>query len=346
MDALTEQNLSKIDNFKKYHHVRSTLISGSLSDKKYKYSIVIPTYKRVDTLKDTIDSAVCQDYKNDYGIVVVDNNPERNDSTEIYIQSLDIPNLLYYKNAENIGMVGNWNRCLELCNGAYMIMVHDDDILYPNFITICERILDSGLNVDLLYPLKDFWYQEKEDKPQFVGKNDFQLKVYRANYYDYLFGNGNPPTGMLVNRQKAIEIGGFVEGTYPSADYYFNVKAVRFLNVYCVLKKLFIYRWGGNATLKLSTLQGFVKQGLPLRIWLMNKIKIPLCCKNILLKTYCYNFKKEIIRFHPSDYKKIDFTNYLVFKNSLERVLCLGLIKLGFQFIKLKKKKKVMIISQ
>lgn len=339
MDALTEQNLSKTDNFKKYHHVRSTLISGSLSDKKYKYSIVIPTYKRVDTLKDTIDSAVCQDYKNDYGIVVVDNNPERNDSTEIYIRTLDIPNLLYYKNAENIGMVANWNRCLELSNSTYVIMVHDDDILSPHFITTCEKILDSGLKVDLLFFQKVYWHQGKEEKPYF-SREETSLKLYRMDYNDFLLKNDCPPTGMFVSRQKVLDIGGFEVETYPSADYYFNVKAVRFLRVYFIRKNLFIYRWGVNSTLRMPTLQGFVRQDITLKEWLMNRTGISPFLRIVLLKVYYYNSRKMMKKFCPEDYSKIDLADYLDFRNSTEKWFYVKIQSMIWQFIKWKRKKR------
>lgn len=336
---LTEQNLSKIDNFKKYHHVQSTLISGSLSNKKYKYSIVIPTYKRVDTLKDTIDSAIHQDYNDAFSIVIVDNNPERNDSTEIYIQSLDIPNLLYYKNAENIGMVANWNRCLELSNGIYVIMVHDDDILYPDFITTCEKILNSGLKVDLLFFQKVYWHQGKEEKPHFRQK-ETSLKIYRMNYNDFLLKNDCPPTGMFVRRQKILDIGGFQVETYPSADYYFNVKAVRFLHIYFIRKNLFIYRWGENSTLKIQTLQGFVRQDIALKEWLMNREGIPPLLRDVLLKVYYYNSRKMMKKFCPEDYSKIDLTDYLNFRNSAEKWFYVKIQNIIWQLIKWKRKKR------
>ena len=32
----------------------------------------------------------------------------------------------YYKNEKNIGMYGNWNRCIELSNGEYLTILNDD----------------------------------------------------------------------------------------------------------------------------------------------------------------------------------------------------------------------------
>ena len=50
------------------------------------YTIAIPTFNRVDLLKLAIDSAVNQDDFSDYEILVVDNNPERDDATELLMR--------------------------------------------------------------------------------------------------------------------------------------------------------------------------------------------------------------------------------------------------------------------
>ena len=39
---------------------------------------------------------------------------------------------LLYHNDKNLGMSGNWNRCLSLCTGKYAKLVCADDILSPD----------------------------------------------------------------------------------------------------------------------------------------------------------------------------------------------------------------------
>ena len=93
-------------------------------------SIVIPTYKRVSTLRETLDSAIRQTGNHNYEILVVDNNPERGDETELLMaEYVSVKNLLYFKNTANIGMAGNWSRCSELAHGEWVVLIHDDDLL-------------------------------------------------------------------------------------------------------------------------------------------------------------------------------------------------------------------------
>ena len=75
-------------------------------------SFCIPTYRRSKDLKEAIDSVFAQQTGIPFNVIVSDNNPERNDETEILINTYyaDKDNLRYIKNAENLGMAGNWNR--------------------------------------------------------------------------------------------------------------------------------------------------------------------------------------------------------------------------------------------
>ena len=65
--------------------------------------------------------------------MVVDNNPERECETEQLLREYKaIPNLFYYKNTENVGMTGNWNKLFELSQTNFVVMLHDDDLINPS----------------------------------------------------------------------------------------------------------------------------------------------------------------------------------------------------------------------
>ena len=47
----------------------------------------------------------------------------------------------YYKNKENLGMFGNWNRCLELARGEWVCILHSDDKIMPNYIEEMSKVV-------------------------------------------------------------------------------------------------------------------------------------------------------------------------------------------------------------
>ena len=109
------------NNFGKYKNVKSRLIIGERQRIDPEFSILIPTYNRLELLEEAIDSAINQSISNSkFEIIIVDNNPEPNIEIENMIRAKKCKNLSYFKNETNIGMVGNWNRCIELASGKWI----------------------------------------------------------------------------------------------------------------------------------------------------------------------------------------------------------------------------------
>ena len=294
-----EQSLMpKVNNFEKHAGVQSTLIVNTCRKEKYAISILIPTYKRVQTLKDTIASCINQIGFEDYNIIVCDNNPEREDETEQYITSLPISNLKYYKNERSIGMYGNINRLYELSNGNLSVCVHDDDMLFPHFLQILNDVMSRYGEVDILFPLKVKWYEDKgELKPK---ENILPKRIIRKiTNYDLLRGNSYPPTGFIAKTNRIFEIGGFDENKYPSSDYYFNVKAIRYLKVYELSQPLYIYRWACNISFKLDTLIGFLDKDIALMNVIARSNYVLRLFKEYLISEHCKGYIEKIASLYP-----------------------------------------------
>lgn len=96
-------------------------------------TIGISTYNRVDgTFPAALRSALDQDY-GDLEVLVCDNASE--DGTRAFMEEQGDPRLQYHRHETNIGPNANFNACLELARGSYFLLLHDDDLLEPGFIT-------------------------------------------------------------------------------------------------------------------------------------------------------------------------------------------------------------------
>jgi len=91
-------------------------------------TVAIPTYNRASYLKHALASAYAQTYKN-IEIIVSDN--ASNDDTAAAAASFNDLCLKYLRQPKNIGMVGNWNACLNSASGQYFLLLSDDDELGP-----------------------------------------------------------------------------------------------------------------------------------------------------------------------------------------------------------------------
>ena len=231
------------NNFKEIEEVKSEKIQGDTSSKLPLVSIVIPTYKRVSTLRETLDSAIRQTGNHNYEILVVDNNPERGDETELLMaEYVSVKNLLYFKNTANIGMAGNWSRCSELAHGEWVVLIHDDDLLVNNYLDEIEPCLINCVDGLFVCP-KTFI----DGEPLPTLNNSERMEIMKITLmYQYLFpilcASGN-----ALRKSKILEYGGYTSKTY-APDFFFS-KMVYYSNVYMTNKSLIYYRKGLNLSL-------------------------------------------------------------------------------------------------
>jgi glycosyltransferase involved in cell wall biosynthesis len=94
-------------------------------------SICIPAYNSEKYILETVEHALNQTWKNIEVLVVDDAST---DGTVEKLKTIQDPRFHYYVNEKNLGMTGNWNRCVCLCKGEYVKLVPADDLLYPGCI--------------------------------------------------------------------------------------------------------------------------------------------------------------------------------------------------------------------
>ena len=106
-----------------------------------RFSILIPAYKE-KYFNDCLESVFTQDYE-DYEVIVLnDASPENLDS--IVESYSDNPKLRYFQNTDNVGilnLVDNWNKCLSLAKGDYVICIGDDDRLLPCCLSEYDKLI-------------------------------------------------------------------------------------------------------------------------------------------------------------------------------------------------------------
>lgn len=121
-------------------------------------SICIPTYNGARYLEACLDSVLSQTYK-DIEILVVDDG-----STDATLEILERyaasdERIRLVRNENNLGLVGNWNYCIELAQGEWIKFVFQDDLIArtcveemlaastpDTWLTVCRRefIFEDG----------------------------------------------------------------------------------------------------------------------------------------------------------------------------------------------------------
>ena len=102
-------------------------------------TIAIPTYNRAATyLPGVIEAALDQTWSNIE--VLVGDNASTDDTPAVVARYSD-PRLVHVRHPVNLGANGNFNRLLELARGEWFLLLHDDDLLDPDFVSKCMAAL-------------------------------------------------------------------------------------------------------------------------------------------------------------------------------------------------------------
>lgn len=226
-------------------------------------SIIIPTYRRHDLLLDALRSALAQDMRQPFEVVVLDDDPR---SDELSALLRDVPeiaaaNFRYLRNSQNLGYYENHSRCIEVARGEWMTILHDDDMLHPNFARQMLAQLEADPRIDGLTCRK--FTMDCRDRPftesrfrgaarqameflQFGFKQTRRIDA-RKLFWSCMLGN---MVGFMCRTADARALGGFYAEEYPSADYYFYA---RFADRFCLCesrKTLMTFRVFVNAAIR------------------------------------------------------------------------------------------------
>lgn len=110
-------------------------------------TITFPVYERTTFFREALESAINQTVA--VPIIVIDNGSSHNGFELICSEYRN--KVKYYRNKTNIGMFANWNKCFELSESKYTMIVGDDDILAPTFVEEFCKIYHDNSDVDVFY---------------------------------------------------------------------------------------------------------------------------------------------------------------------------------------------------
>ena len=115
-------------------------------------TVGIPTYNRSGLLKEAMQSVLAQTFT-DFRLLVSDNASE--DDTAQVVRSFGDDRIEYVRSDRNIGPEGNFRRVLELADTEFLLILPDDDLLYPDHLRAAVEVLDRHESVGLAHTAFD-----------------------------------------------------------------------------------------------------------------------------------------------------------------------------------------------
>ena len=103
-----------------------------------RFSVVIPTRERAETLRYTLRTCLAQDF-DDYEVVVSDNHSSP--ATRQVVAEAASPKVRYVRAPRPLSMSGNWELGVSQARGEYVLIVGDDDGLLGHALKELDRLV-------------------------------------------------------------------------------------------------------------------------------------------------------------------------------------------------------------
>lgn len=173
------------------------------------FSIVIPVYKpNKKFFAEMIKSILNQTYSK-WELCIADGGR----TVEKVLRDIvkDDSRVRYVGLEENLGISGNTNKALELATGDYIVLGDHDDILRPDALFECAKVINEKPGVDVIYSDEDKFDCESNKRTFPNFKPDFSPDFLRStNYICHLF---------VFSRQLYEKVGNFNSEYDGAQDY-------------------------------------------------------------------------------------------------------------------------------
>jgi glycosyltransferase involved in cell wall biosynthesis len=211
-----------------------------------KVTIAIPTYNRAAFLTEALDSALAQTYQN-IEVIVSDN--ASTDNTLQLLGNYNDDRLIVIQQETNLGMVGNWNACLEKASGEIFILLSDDDFLEPTAIEKMANIFRYGTPEIDLSKIGMVYCKSRivDDEGGIIGYGKHGAEVESASLIVKQFFRCNRsiyPCSVMMRTSDIQSLGGYDGLQYPlaaDANVWMAI-AIKHGNVACIDEVLTNYR--------------------------------------------------------------------------------------------------------
>jgi glycosyltransferase involved in cell wall biosynthesis len=291
-----------------------------------KVSVCIPVYNGSAYIAESINSVLAQTYT-DFQLIVCDNCST--DNTEEIVRSFHDPRLRYVRNDENLGLVGNANRCLELSKGEYICIWHHDDVMLPDNLRRKVHLLDEHPEVGFVHSnliliddsgktvASEIW--EASSRLDYI-ENGLTLLT---KYFSKLSLGARLFIGAVLARRICYEkVGGFNPKFPHCNDSEMWMRMMLFYKVACIGTPLVKYRvhpisassyWGDHSSLP------YLKEHYQVAELIFNEYKGEIPQVKILKRNTFLSFGRRALQLANIAMNKGDFyTGKIFFKEALK----------------------------
>ncbi|HEX9046248.1 MAG TPA: glycosyltransferase family 2 protein, partial [Verrucomicrobiae bacterium] len=238
-------------------------------------SLGVPTYNGADYLAACLES-IGRQTLDDYEVILVDDASDDHSHAIAQAYAAQDTRFRVYRNPQRLGLVSNWNRCLELSRGEWIKLLFQDDLIEPRCLerlvhacrsrgqsfAFCHRAVKYDAAAP--EPAREFFARHEQWLSDFYGPADKYIGPAAFVRMAAAHPNWNPvgePTVTLFHRSVLQRFGRFEPAMIQLCDAEYWLRLGSNVGVVHVAETLATFRVHGRS----ATSQNLSKQEYALR---------------------------------------------------------------------------------
>jgi glycosyltransferase involved in cell wall biosynthesis len=188
------------------------------------WSVTIPTYNSAEFLAETLTSVLAEDLgAEQMEILVIDNCST--DATEAIVRQVGQGRVQFIRNEQNLGLFGNFDRCIARAQGQLLHLLHSDDLVKPGFYKAFTARFQAHPEVYLVSCNAELI----DEKGNHLGRTGAirSLREPSNDISELMYKNPFRTPGVVVRKEAYAVLGGFDQRFTQTSDWDMWVRVVK-----------------------------------------------------------------------------------------------------------------------
>ncbi|HAX78636.1 MAG TPA: family 2 glycosyl transferase [Cyanobacteria bacterium UBA11372] len=211
------------------------------------WSVMIPTYNCAKYLRQTLASVLAQDPGSEVmQIEVVDDRSTQDDPAAV-VEELGGGRVGFYRQAQNVGHVKNFQTCLERSRGHLIHLLHGDDCVRPGFYRKLQQAFEQKPEIGAAFCRQILMDEQSHwQNPTWLEQQESGIL---SNWLERIAVEQRIQTPSIVVRREVYEkLGGFDNRLSWCEDWEMWVRIAANYPVWYEVEPLALYRMHSNSS--------------------------------------------------------------------------------------------------
>ncbi|MEB3282275.1 MAG: glycosyltransferase [Lyngbya sp.] len=183
------------------------------------WSVIVPTYKpNREYLTQTLKSILNQSLAIEEMQIEIVDDCSPDEDLEPFVKQIAGNRISFYRQPRNLGLIGNWNDCIQRAKGKWVHILHQDDLVLPEFYHKLRELLEE-------YPQAGagfcrHYYVDAEGKQRSISALEQENSGILDNWIERIAVMQRVQFASIVVKRSVYEtLGGFSQDAGSAADW-------------------------------------------------------------------------------------------------------------------------------